>query len=198
MYPDYANKLIALKERDLAHRNRLVETGHLSQDGYDPEMARVHRENTLALEEIIDAIGYPTIDKVGKQGSEAAWLVIQHAIGQPAFMRKCATLLARAVAEQRASAVDLAYLTDRIAVFEGRSQLYGTQFDWDENGEMSPQHIADIETVNRRRVGIGLPRLEEQIKRMRARVLAEKLVPPSDLAERTTRFDAWRRSVGWL
>ncbi|MBK8081497.1 MAG: hypothetical protein IPK25_15205 [Saprospiraceae bacterium] len=43
-----------------------------------------------------------------------------------------------AVSEGKADAKSLAYLTDRIAVLEGKLQLYGTQYDWDNNGNMSP------------------------------------------------------------
>lgn len=40
-----------------------------------------------------DRIGYPTEDRVGKEAATAAWLVIQHAIEQPDFMKKCRKLL---------------------------------------------------------------------------------------------------------
>ena len=51
--------------------------------------------------EIINATGYPTIDKVGKEASEATWLIIQHSIGQPEFMKKCAKQLEIAVMKKR-------------------------------------------------------------------------------------------------
>lgn len=44
-------------------------------------------------EEIIDTIGYPTIAKVGKAASEAAWLIVQHAISEPKLMKRCYGLL---------------------------------------------------------------------------------------------------------
>jgi hypothetical protein len=37
-----------------------------------------------------------------------------------------------------APALQAAMLEDRIRAFEGRPQRYGTQFDWDANGEPSP------------------------------------------------------------
>lgn len=48
-------------------------------------MEQLHNRNAKILNDIIEAIGYPTIDKVGKEASEAAWLVIQHSIGQSAL-----------------------------------------------------------------------------------------------------------------
>ena len=115
-------KIIQLANADLALRDQLIQNGQLSK-GYHPQMADLHNKNAKILGEIIDNIGYPTIDKVGKEASEAAWLVIQHAIGQPQFMIKCAALLKVAVEENKADSINLAYLTDRIAVFEGKPQL---------------------------------------------------------------------------
>jgi hypothetical protein len=142
-----ANKIIALKYSDLQQREALIKSGEIS-DGYDRAMEKLHSTNAQELNCIIDLIGYPTVDKVGFQASEAAWLVIQHAIGQPGFMRKCRDLLTDVVKENKADSINLAYLTDRIAVFEGNPQLYGTQFDWDENGELSPSPFDDLTKVN--------------------------------------------------
>ena len=52
-------------------------------------MEAVHKANTARLGEIIDQIESPTRSKVGEEASEAAWLVVHYAIGEPAFMKKC-------------------------------------------------------------------------------------------------------------
>lgn len=62
-------------------------------------------------------------------------------------MKKSRELLENAVGENKADPGNLAYLTDRIAVFEGNPQLYGTQFDWDENGELNPIFYDNIDKV---------------------------------------------------
>lgn len=195
-YKSIAEKIIDLKNADLALRGKLVQSGQLS-DGYNEEMKALHDRNAKKLNEIIDAIGYPTVDKVGVEANEAAWLVIQHAIGQPEFMKKCAKLLAIAVGKNKADSKNLAYLTDRIAVFEGNPQLYGTQFDWDKNGRLMPNHYDDLIEVNRRRMSIGLNSLEEQIEMMQKRVKEENQGPPADLKQRKQEFEAWKKSVGW-
>jgi len=196
-YKELAERIINLKKVDLAYRNKLIQAGQLG-DGYDEGMADLHNKNARILEEIIDEIGFPTSDKVGEAGSEAAWLVIQHAIGQPDFMRKCEKLLAEVANENKAYQVYLAYLSDRIAVFEGRPQLYGTQFDWDEFGKLSPQAFADEARVNERRQTIGLNTLAEQTQLMRERVEAENEVPPLDYDKRKAELMAWKRKVGWI
>ncbi|MCG8391179.1 MAG: hypothetical protein MJA30_36850 [Cytophagales bacterium] len=195
-YKDTAQRIIDLKNADLELRDRLVQNGQLG-DGYNEEMAELHTKNAKILNDIIDTIGYPTIDKVGKEASEAAWLVIQHSIGQPGFMKKCMELLDKAVNENKAEPIHLAYLTDRIAAFEGQPQRYGTQFDWDENGALSPKLFDDLAKVNQRRKSIGLNTLEEQTLIMRRQAEHENHFPPTGLEKRKQEFDQWRKKVGW-
>ncbi|SFD84922.1 DUF6624 domain-containing protein [Flavobacterium phragmitis] len=197
MYQDIAQKIIELKNADFELREKLIQNGKLSE-GYNPEMEKLHNKNAKELEVIISQIGYPSIDKVGEEASQSAWIIIQHAIAQPDFMRKCAKELEKAVNENKADPINLAYLTDRIAVFEGKPQLYGTQFDWDENGEMSPNSFDDLTKVNERRKQIGFNTLEEQIKIMRKRVKDENQLRPIDFEKRKLEMEEWRKKTGWI
>ncbi len=197
VYNNFTKKIINLKEADLKLREKLILSGRLD-DGYNPEMEQLHIHNAIVLNEIIDIIGYPTFEKVGKEASDAAWLIIQHSIGNPDFMKKCKTLLEIAVGEGKAEPLHLAYLTDRIAVLEGKDQLYGTQFDWDGNGELSANTFDSIEKVNLRRKSLGLNSLEEQTEIMRERVKSENQLPPADFEKRKQEMDNWRRRTGWL
>jgi len=113
-------------------------------------------------------------------------------------MKKSFALLKKAIDENRADPINLAYLADRIAVFEGKYQLYGTQFDWDEKGELSPNIFDEMEKVNQRRKEIGLNNMEEQILIMRNRVKNENQLPPADYEERKKKFNEWRKAVGWI
>lgn len=195
-YKSIAEKIIDLKNADLALRDKLVQNGQLSK-GYNEEMKELHNRNAKTLNDIIDTIGYPTVDKVGKEASEATWLIIQHSIGQPEFMKKCAELLEIAVRENKAGPINLAYLTDRIAVFEGKPQLYGTQFDWDEIGELSPNPIDNLTKVNKRRKSIGLNSLEEQTEIIRRQAQTENQTPPTDFEKRKGEIKEWKKMVGW-
>ena len=196
-FKSIAEQIIDLKNADLALRDQLIQRGEMNE-GYNEEMKALHNRNAEKLNDIVDRIGYPTIDKVGQDASEAAWLVIQHSIGQPAIMKKCAALLERAVEDNKAQRRHLAYLTDRIAVFEGTSQLYGTQFDWDELGELSPNLYDDLNKVNARRKSIGLNTLEEQTEIMRSQAREENQSPPPDLKRRNQEAEAWKKEVGWM
>jgi len=196
-FKEIAEQIVQLKNKDLKLRSRLIKNGQLG-NGYHKEMAKLHNQNAAILNEIIETIGYPTIDKVGKEASEAAWLVIQHSIGQPNFMKKCMQLLEKAVSENKANPISLAYLTDRIAQFEGKPQLYGTQFDWDENGKLSPNKFDDLTKVNKRRKLIGLNTLEQQTEIIRKQAKNENETPPTDYKKRKEEMDKWRKSVGWI
>lgn len=195
-YKSIAENIINLKNADLALREKLIEKGQLS-NGYNEEVKELHNRNAKILSEIIESIGYPTIDKVGKEANEATWLIIQHSIGQPEFMRKCAALLEIAVRENKADLKSLAYLTDRIAVFENKPQLYGTQFDWDENGKLSPTPFDDIHKVNERRKSIGLNTIEEQTEIINIKVKRENQLPPKDFEKRKQEMEQWKKNVGW-
>ena len=113
-------------------------------------------------------------------------------------MKRCLVLLEAAVAENQASAINLAYLSDRIATFEGKAQKYGTAFDWDEDGLLSPQSYDDLAKVNQRRRELGLNSLEEQTAVIRERAKKENETKPKDFLQRQLAMLAWRRKVGWI
>jgi hypothetical protein len=197
LYPQISRLIIELQKKDLKLRDSLVQTGEIF-DGYHPKMEALHLQNAEELSKIIDQIGYPTNDKVGKEASDAAWLVIQHAISNPEFMKSCLKLLKEEVTKENADPKQLAYLSDRILVLEGKPQLYGTQFDWDDNGELSPNVYDDRIKVNNRRKEIGLNALEEQTTLIRKRALEENQTAPEDFEERKREMDLWRLRVGWI
>jgi len=188
--PDLRDRLLALRDHDQAVRSRLAADGSLFQ-GYHPEMQAVHEANAAELQAVVAAHGWPTAALVGEDGAEAAWLVAQHAIGLPEFQRACL----QALRASDAPAWQAAYLEDRIRVLEGRPQLYGTQFDWDAEGRMSPEPIEDPDSVDQRRAAAGLPPLAEAVEKARRGAGDEPV--PADLEARRREKDTWARKVGW-
>lgn len=187
---------MALAGRDLRVRAELVASGDLF-GGYNEQMAAVHRQNAESLHRIIDEFGWPGRSLVGNDGAEAAWLILQHAIGSPEFQRKCLPILRNAVDSGDVPAIQVACLEDRIAVFEGRPQRYGTQFDWDGNGMLSPHPLEDPERVDDYRASVGLGPMTENIQEMRQRAAAEGHTQPDDFGAYLKGREAWARSVGW-
>jgi hypothetical protein len=116
----------------------------------------VHRANAARLREIVAAHGWPGPARVGAEAASAAWRIVQHAIGEPAFLRAMLPVLAGAGADP----AEVAKLEDRIRVHEGRPQRYGTQYDWDDTlTAMVPSNgVEDPATIDARRAAVGLHR----------------------------------------
>ena len=182
---------------DRVTRAELAASGDLFDDGYEPRMARVHARNAQRLRRVIKSFGWPGADLVGPDGAEAAWLVLQHAIAEPGLLRRALPLLEAAVREGRADPAHAAMLEDRIRFFEGRPQRYGTQFDWDAAGNLSPGEVEDPQRLAERRRAVGLPPLEEQMEKVRSRATAEGERPPADHQAHARARDEWAASVGW-
>ena len=189
-------ELLAMAGEDGAMRERLVADGSLF-DGYNPLMAIVHRRNGDRLSEIVEAHGWPGRSLVGEDGADAAWLVLKHAIGDPGLQRRCLPLLELAAAGGEIPPWHFATLLDGIRFYEGRPQVYGSMFDWDEDGELAPWPIEDADQVDQRRALVGLPPLAEQIQSVRMAAGAEGDRRPADPAARRREADEWARSVGW-
>ena len=90
-------ELLAMREEDRRVRTELANAGELGGP-YVPRMQDVHIRNAARLRALISEHGWPVEDIVGKDGSEAAWLIAQHAIGEPEFQRMALSLLQVAAA----------------------------------------------------------------------------------------------------
>lgn len=159
-------------------------------------MADVHRLNAARLAAVLDRHGWPGKSLVGDDGSAAAWLLLQHSVGDRPLMRRGLQRLGT-LAPGEVDPARLAMLEERVRAFEGRPQRYGTQYDWDEDGLLGPLPIEDPESVDERRRPVGLGPLEENARRIRAETARTGERPPPDWAERQRRKREWGRSVGW-
>jgi hypothetical protein len=178
-------------------RAELVRDGSLFQ-GYHPQMAAVHARHAEALAAIVAEHGWPGRSLVGEEAAEAAWRLLQHAIGSPDLQRRCMGPL-RAAADR--GDIPLSYpalLEDRIAFCERRPQRYGTQFDWDAARVMSPWPILDPATVEQRRTQVGLSPLAEAVRRAREQAALEGEVPPANYERRQREIREWACRTGWL
>ena len=191
-----ASELIAMRDRDQRVRAELIADGTLF-GGYNARMEAVHREHAARLREIIAAHGWPGRTLVGDEAAGAAFMVVQHSIGEPDFMRSALGLMRAAAARGDLDPVPVAMLEDRIRDYEGRGQRYGTQFDWDVEGRMSPKPIDDEAGVDRRRAEVGLPPLADAIAEMRAKVAASGERPPADRTVYERGYREWLSRIGW-
>lgn len=190
------SELLFMAAEDLRVRSELAAGGSLFQ-GYHPRMRAIHDAHAQRLGRILDALGWPGMSQVGHEAAEAAWLIVQHAIAQPAFQRRALELLRAAVQRGDAAALRAAMLEDRIRTLEGRLQRYGTQFDWDAAGQLSPLPIEDPAGVDARRREIGLRQLEETARNLRAAAEREGERAPENWTARQQAREAWCHEVGW-
>lgn len=150
------DELMAMRAEDLKVRQELVDSGELG-GAYVPRMEAVHVRNAQRLKEIVIQFGWPDQQKVGDGGAEAAWLIAQHAIGLPDLQRSFLHLLQEAAQERRVPRWHAAYLEDRIAMYEGRPQRYGTQWlDDPVDGRTRPWNLVEADRVNEFRKEAGL------------------------------------------
>jgi hypothetical protein len=183
-------ELLALVTEDARVRQELAVEASL-YEGYHPKMEAVHRRNAARLATILDEHGWPLPSLVGPEGAEAAWLIAQHAIGEPTFQRRCLRRLHAAAAAGDLPSWQPAMLEDRIRMFEGRPQLYGTQLEHDHEGRLRPYVIEDPERVEERRWAVGLEPLDVGLA-------GEQRVPaPTDLKRFEREYEAWLHRVGW-
>jgi hypothetical protein len=192
-------QLLAMAEFDETVRGELAADGSLFAGGYHPRMEHVHLRNAARLERILDDESWPRRSVVGEEAAAAAWLVVQHAISRPDLMRRGLALLSAAAVGDEASRVHAAMLEDRVLSYEGMPQKHGTQYDWDEDGMMSPLPYDDGKTVDERRRALALRPLAEETKRRRAAALegGERAPSPGEVATRRAEREAWVKRVGW-
>jgi hypothetical protein len=84
-------------------------------------------------------------------------------------------------------------LEDRIRMYEGKPQIYGTQSQISNTGELNPYPIENPDSVNERRFAVGLNTLEARTAELRSQSAREKVSIPPGLQEQ---YEKWLYSVG--
>ncbi|HEX6251326.1 MAG TPA: DUF6624 domain-containing protein [Gemmatimonadaceae bacterium] len=122
------------------------------------EMARTDSSNSSWLKAYVARWGWPTSAQVGRDAVGAAFLIVQHAVHDTAFMRAMLPAIEEAYRRGELKGGDVAMLTDRLAVRAGQPQIYGTQLSL-RDGVWVLDPIADSASVDDRRARMGLPPL---------------------------------------
>lgn len=155
---DLAKELLAMKKEEQKMRvqyGKMIRANKTETKKYKSlvdELVETDRSNTARMKEIVQQYGWPTYDLVGKNASNAAWILVQHADRDPLFQSKCLPMLKDAVDNEQASKYCYAYLYDRVQVAFGRKQLYATQSSSNNGlteGEFYP--LEDESNVQKRR-----------------------------------------------
>lgn len=162
-------ELLAIFEEDQKYRKMMDEVD--AKYGWEsPEMRDLIKKmieadsiNLIKVKAILDKHGWVGPDKVGGRANQTLFLVIQHA--DLTAQQKYLPMMREAVRDKRANASSLALLEDRVALREGRRQLYGSQVGRDpDTGEMYVLPLEDPDHVDERRAQVGLPPLADYIR----------------------------------
>lgn len=138
-------------------------------------LRKIDADNTKWLKAVVDKHGWPAKSLVGADGARAAWLLVQHADADRKFQRRCLDLMT-ALPKGEVSRANVAYLTDRVLLAEGKKQKYGTQFH-QVNGKWKPKPLQDPENVDKLRAEAGLPPLAKYAELIRRQQSPEKAKP---------------------
>jgi len=126
-------------------------------------MIKIDSINLQKIENILDKKGWAGKDLVGEQANMTIFLVIQHSDLET--QKKYLPMMREAVKKGNANAANLALLEDRIAMWEGRKQIYGSQLYYDEKkGKYFVSPIEDPDNVDKRRAEVGLGPISEYVK----------------------------------
>ncbi len=128
--------------------------------------SEITKKNAKWLNGIIDKYGWPTVSKVGKDASEAAWLLVQHSDYDVDFQKKCLELMKKEMEKGEVSRHNVASLEDRIRMNMKLPQIYGTQITGD-LGDEYPYNLEDEANVDARRKAMGLIPLKDYIEFIR-------------------------------
>ena len=127
-------------------------------DSLTHAMQRVDSINQAAICHILDTRGFVGSDKVGN-ACAVFWLVIQHAPVE--LQKKYFPLFEQASQRGDISQECIAMMDDRIAMFEGRPQKYGSQIV---DGRL--YQLLDPEKVDQWRHDMGMPPLADYLMQM--------------------------------
>jgi hypothetical protein len=180
--------------KDLAkldHVPSLHDIDQLLRAGKRDQKTRVNetvsKESEAANQKILDIYvkrnGWPHLRQerlhpaTSKKLAQAAWLIMQH--GNPEYMRSYFPVLKASAKKGHAQATNLAKTVDRLLMYDGEPQLYGTNASNRNEGEVMEIFVkGSIEEVNFRRSKVGIRiSLAEQAKLQNAIIFTTKDSP---------------------
>lgn len=147
--------------------------------------------NTAIITQILNKYGWLGEDMVGNKGNLTLFLVIQHA--KLKIQQKYLPMLRAAVKKGNARGSSLALLEDRVALREGKKQIYGSQMssvpDHPEKYYLSP--LIDPDNVDKRRVAVGLQPIAEYIKQWNI------VWNVDDYKKQLPQYEEWEKRIKW-
>ena len=119
-------------------------------------------DNTTFLKSVLPTDGWFRFGRDGEKVGRDAWLIVQHSPDQ-AFQREILRAMTPMVANGDASGTQYALLYDRVAMYEGKVQRYGSQIVCN-NGHFEVSPVEDREKLDELRASVGLEPIADYLK----------------------------------
>jgi len=168
---NYDHALVHLLDSiyDEDQKYRKMSKGIEKQYGYDSPELKAHWKminekdslNLIVVSRILDQRGWLGADVISEVGNSTLFLVIQHS--DQKTQEKYLPMMREAVKNNKARGSSLALLEDRVALGQGKKQIYGSQIGRSPNGERYVLPLEDPDHVDERRATVGLPSLAEYV-----------------------------------
>jgi hypothetical protein len=155
-------ELLRIREADQAERERFGEAMAANDTAYLLRLLRADSARTRRLQEIIARHGWPRVARVGKDAVQGAFLVVQHSPIHE-FQREILPQLEVIAKTGEIPAGEVALLTDRVLVNQGKPQRYGNSFLF-VNGRLVPHPVENMARLDELRASVGLPPIAEYIR----------------------------------
>lgn len=172
-YDSLQSVLEEIYERDQQIRVELMglPAGDSSLPSLIARMNRIDSTNQVQVEQILADFGWLPRSRVGEKAAGTLFLVIQHSDLET--MQRYLPVLRTAVQAGEADPTSAAMMEDRVRMYEGKRQLYGTQArsrpKEDGGTEYFVWPIENPEEVNQRRANAGFDlTVEENAVRLNA------------------------------
>ncbi|MDY0931692.1 DUF6624 domain-containing protein [Chryseobacterium sp. CFBP8996] len=120
-----------------------------TRERWDNFKDSVFTKNNKRVESMYRKYGFLGFDKVGKDGSNHFWLLVQHCDKYPEFQKEVLSSMEKEVKNTNANPNNYALLYDRVQVNSGLKQLFGTQvtYEVESTGRAIPK-IGLVDSVN--------------------------------------------------
>jgi hypothetical protein len=162
-------KLDSIRDEDQKYRMQM--DGIASKYGWESKQMqnlwkvanKADSINLIKVKSILDQYGWLGPDVVGYEGSTTLFLVIQHSDQQT--QEKYLPGMREAVKNKKAQPSSLALLEDRVALGQGKKQIYGSQIG--RNPSTNKEYVLPLEdpdNVDKRRAEVGLQPLNEYVQ----------------------------------
>jgi len=162
--------LLDMRQREQALQAKIDEASDQFGDEQalfelDEQQQKMHVEHMTKLEEVMSSAGWISSKKYGKTACEQALAIMKNAPGER--LEQHLDTVLKAAENGEANPSDAAYIHDKVLMYQGKKQLYGTQIAFNEKKGINDVYpIQDEANVDTRRAKVGLGPLADALKKM--------------------------------